>query len=300
MRNIRDFFMVLLFFSLLTYFVLFFKKQESSPILDNYTVLSEYAHNNQYFVVRRENGVSISLPVENYLVGALAASVSVEYGEELLKAQAVLLRSTLCSKYKEANAFLCEAEEMEFWSDTQMQNIWGDAYEENVKKCLDAVTQTQGVYLVYKNEPIEGFFHGMSAGSTRDGAELSESGKYGYLKATLCADNLSAADYETEVKISAEKTGFMEHPVTNEAGYVISLQRDGKQVSGEELRSELGLQSSHMTWEKEGEYYIVKTNGKGHGFGLDQYYGNVLAKKGMDYQEILAYFFTDITYRRME
>jgi len=66
------------------------------------------------------------------------------------------------------------------------------------------------------------------------------------------------------------------------------------------LREELGLPSSDVTWRVEGDSYIFKTKGKGHGFGLDQYYGNILAKKGKDYREIIEYFFADVTYGRME
>ena len=36
------------------------------------------------------------------------------------------------------------------------------------------------------------------------------------------------------------------------------------------------------------------TKGIGHGFGYDQYYGNLLAEQGQDYQEILHYFYQNI------
>ena len=237
MRNIKEFFILLLFFSLSAYFILFFKRQENTQILDNYNVLSEFAHNNRYLVVCREKGVNLELPVENYLVGALAASVPVEYEEELLKAQAIVLRSTVYKRYTEENTYRLEVKTEEFWSDRMMQNMWGDRYEENVKKCLDAVVKTQGVYLAYKDKPAEGFFHGMSAGKTRSGKELCGDSEYGYLKVTDCPENLSAPDYEKEIKISIKSTGQLNEIVANDSGYVISLKRDGKQISGEAFRT---------------------------------------------------------------
>ncbi len=300
MRNIRDFFLLLLCFSLSAYFILFFKRQENTQILDNYNVLSEFAHNNRYYVVCQEKGVSLELPMENYLVGALAASVPAEYEEELLKAQAIVLRSTLYKKYKEENTDVLNIQTPEFWPDQMMQNIWGEKYEEYVNKCLDAVVQTQGIYLSYGEEPAEGFYHGMSAGKTRSGKELSGDGEYGYLKVTECPDNLSALDYEKEIKISAKSVGQLDKAVRNEEGYVISLHKDGEQISGEKMSENYGFLSSNFTWEEEGDSYIFKIKGKGHGFGLDQYYGNVLAKKGRDYREILTCFFDGITFERME
>lgn len=299
-KNIREFFILLLLFSLMTYFILFFKRQENLQILDNYNSLSEFAHNNRYSVTSPENGVCLRLPIENYLVGALAASVPTEYEPELLKAQAILLRSTLCHRYNKEKTSHLETEETAFWSDRKMQSVWGENYEDNVKKCLDAVVQTQGIYLAYNNEPIEGFFHGMSAGRTRSGEELSCNGEYSYLRVTDCPDNLSGQDFEKEIKVKTQSVGGLEEAVRNEAGYVIFVQKDGVRISGEKLREELGLQSSNVTWKTEGEEITFRTKGKGHGFGLDQYYGNVLAKKGKDYREILEYFFADITYCRME
>lgn len=71
---------------------------------------------------------------------------------------------------------------------------------------------------------------------------------------------------------------------------MIELLRNGEKISGESLREELQLPSSNFTWEEKNGNYIFTTKGIGHGFGYDQYYGNLLAEQGQDYQEILHYF----------
>lgn len=81
---------------------------------------------------------------------------------------------------------------------------------------------------------------------------------------------------------------------------VIELLRNGEKISGESLREELQLPSSNFTWEEKNGNYIFTTKGIGHGFGYDQYYGNLLAEQGQDYQEILHYFYQNITFDRME
>ena len=81
---------------------------------------------------------------------------------------------------------------------------------------------------------------------------------------------------------------------------MISVSKNGVIISGENLKNELGAVSSNITWREEGENYVFMTKGQGHGFGLDQYYGNVLAGEGMSYREIINYFFADVVFQRME
>ena len=307
MRNIKEFFVLFLFFVWMTCFVMFFKEKTDSEILGNYDSLSEISHNDRYIVAWEENGVNLRLPVEYFLIGALAATIPVDYETEVLKAQTILLRSSLYKKYKDSEtqtvgeyALIRGADEMNFWTDREMQSVWGEQYEKNLQKCMEAVIQTQGIYLSYEGHPVRGFYHGMSSGKTRSGEELGGEGNYSYLKTVDCVDNLSASDYETEKVLSVDCVGVLEAEIKNETGYVISVKRDGKLISGEELREDLGAVSVNMTWIKEGDTYLFRMKGKGHGFGLDQYYGNVLAKKGMDYRQILDFFFVNTDYQRME
>lgn len=307
MKTVRDFFILFFFFSLMTYFVMFFKREQDALLPENYEKLSEISRKENYLVIWEEGELRLRLPMENFLVGLLAGTIPVEYEEEVLKAQAIVLRSELCYRYEEAKkkgeeseCLLLKPEEWSFWSDRKMQNVWGDQYETHLKKCTDAVLQTQGVYLAYDSRPVKGFFHAMSAGKTRSREMLSSGEEYGYLKETVCTDNLSDLQYEEEKQLPVEQVGQLTEGTSDEAGYLISVKKDGELISGEQLRSRLGLASSNITWETEGDFYRFKIRGKGHGFGLDQYYGNRLAAKGKDYREILETFFADITFQRVE
>lgn len=324
----KDFFSILLFLFLFTYFAVSFKDQKEElkknreerntvetaekgvsadqKILAIYEQLSDLPHNGKYYVVWEDEGINLRLPLENFLIGALASSIPVTYEKEVLKAQAILLRSTLCMEYekreKEENAFCVHigSDKCSFWTDYKMQSMWGKNYPEYVQKCAEAVAETQGIYLSYNAKAVKGFYHGMSAGQTRDEKELSGSGEYDYLKMNICTDNLSAADYIVKQRIKRKEAGELTGMTADEEGYVISVYRNGEEISGEALRKILELESSNFTWEEDGEYYIFTTKGRGHGFGLDQYYGNVLAAEGEDYEQILDYFFADVTFKRME
>jgi len=320
-RNIgwlKDLAAILIFLLLFPYFALSFKQQKEEfmgkesdsgekQILEMYEQLSELPHNGNYYVLGEDNGVSLKLPIEHYLVGALAASISVEYEEEVLKAQTVILRSSLMEEYENSEKMQDGTREIlpderggRYWTDAEMQSRWGKQYEQNLEKCLNAVMQTQGIYLTYKGESIKGYYHGMSAGGTRNANELSEGERCSYLKQTSCPENLSAADYLTELQISKKEAGELTDAQVNAEGYVLSACKDGVRISGEKLREELGIMSSNFTWDEEGDDYVFLIKGQGHGFGLDQYYGNMLAQKGMSYPEIIDYFFDDVVYQRME
>ncbi len=312
----KDVVAVIIFLLLFPYFAISFKQQkeqfldkesEGRELQTYYEQLSELPHNQKYFVAWEEDGVCLRLPVEHFLIGALAASIPISYEEEVLKAQVIVLRSTLCRMYEETEpdeqgmkVVALKAGEGDFWTDRRMQSAWGETYEDNLKKCTSAVMDTQGVYLTYAGNVIDGYYHGMSAGRTRDGTELTEEGDFGYLKATECADNLSDRTYISEKKVKIAEIGTLEKNQQTEEGYVISVKRNGQQMTGEQLREELGIASSNFTWKEKNDEYIFTVKGSGHGFGLDQYYGNILASKDKNYKEIIDYFFADVTFQKME
>ena len=84
---------------------------------------------------------------------------------------------------------------------------------------------------------------------------------------------------ETENKIRAAFGG---------EGYQITL-NDGTVTESRTL-----LPSAFFTIEKEGEYFLIKGGGFGHGIGMSQNGANEMAKQGADYKEILRLFYQDI------
>ena len=274
---------------------------QSNDVLNSYDVIYKNSQNNTHTVRWKSEEISFSLPMEFFLVGSLAASIPAEYETEVLKAQAILLRSSLMRRIKtKQKEVVLSDDNWDYWTDPKMQKEWGGLYEDYLKKCLEAVEGTQGIYLEYEGDAIVGCYHGMSAGGTRAAEELSKEGEYGYLRETVCADNLSAVNYQRIQEIEKNKIGELSHMTCDELGYVISLQRDGETISGEQFCEELGFLSSNFVWKEEGDSYIFTCRGYGHGFGMDQYYANVLANKGKNYVEILDCFFKNVTYQKLE
>lgn len=306
-QSVKDAFAVVLFLLLFPYFAMSFWQQkheeassENDSLQQEALELTTQLSEGSYFVYWEKEQKKI--PSELFLVGALAGSIDSSCETEALKAQAVMLRSSLYRKMQQEDTKLAEltTADSSYLSVAEQKKKWGDSYEETEKKLLEAVSQTKGVVAVYEGMPVMGCYHGMSAGMTRDGAELSDA--YGYLKQADCSKNLSAASYIQTTKRRKEQTGELDAASVkkDQQGYVIELLRNGKKISGESLREELQLPSSNFTWEEKNGNYIFTTKGIGHGFGYDQYYGNILAEQGQDYQEILHYFYQNITFDRME
>lgn len=306
-QTMKDALAVVLFLLLFPYFAMSFWQQkhkdassENDSLQQEALELTAQLSEGSYFVYWEKEQKKI--PSELFLVGALAGSIDSNCETEALKAQAVMLRSSLYRKMQQEDTKLAEltTADSSYLSVAEQKNKWGDSYEETEKKLLEAVSQTKGVVAVYEGMPVMGCYHGMSAGMTRDGAELSDA--YGYLKQADCSKNLSAASYIQTTKRRKEQTGELDAASVkkDQQGYVIELLRNGEKISGESLREELQLPSSNFTWEEKNGNYIFTTKGIGHGFGYDQYYGNLLAEQGQDYQEILHYFYQNITFDRME
>jgi len=306
-QTMKDALAVILFLLLFPYFAMSFWQQkhekaapENDSLQQDAVELTEQLSKGTYFVYWEKEQKKI--PAELFLVGALAGSIDSTYEAEALKAQAVMLRSSLYRKMQQEDTKILKltSADSSYLSVAEQKKKWGDSYEEKEKKLLETVSQTKGVVAMYEGTPVMGCYHGMSAGMTRDGTELS--GEYGYLKQADCSKNLSADSYMQTTGRKKEQVGDLAaDSVKKDAqGYVLELVRNGESVSGESLREELQLPSSNFTWKEKNGSYIFTTKGTGHGFGYDQYYGNLLAQQGQDYQEILDYFYRNITFDRIE
>lgn len=256
------------------------------------------------------------IPLETYVADKLARCMDTGYETEALKAQAVVIRSGLLAKQEmsgEGGDIVME--DAEYGSGTLTGNV------------MQAVAETAGVYLSYEGKPVNAPYFAVSNGATRDGEELGLS-EYPYLKRVLCDRDFLSPDYSETVsfhekefeKIWQQCTGY---PVTEEeitqnekvrvekeepditlyrdsAGYVLYAERDGKFVSGEQMRTNFYLPSASFHLEKEDSEICFVVRGMGHGIGMSQFAANEMAKEGEDYVTILNYFFQDTTISKFE
>lgn len=233
----------------------------------------------------------IELPIEDYCIGIMAKEILPDYEKEMLKAQAVLVRTDVYRKIgQEGSDTVLNGS---FWTRKQMEKAWGvTKYSRYYNKLRSAWRDTEGQVLMYDGNLANTPFFRLSNGSTRDGKEvLGES--YPYLKILECP-----LDIEAEEQIQTVTLEDMDAEVVkcDTAGYVLSVRVGKEEVSGEEFRSNYHLASSCFTLQKYNGKLRITTRGVGHGLGMSQNTANEMAKKGRGYEEILEQFFeeTDI------
>lgn len=229
----------------------------------------------------------IEMPMEEYCIGKLAKEIPVTYEKEALEAQAILVRTSVFKKIKEAGSSVVLEEE--FWTTEEMKNSWGASkYKRNYEKLEDAWHSTEGKVLMYEDNLAHTPFCRLTNGSTRDGKEVLGSEEYPYLKIKDCP-----LDIESKEQIQTVVLDDMDVEITgtDTAGYVTTVRVGQDTINGEEFRGTYHLVSSCFTIQKYDGKVRITTRGVGHGLGMSQYTANEMAKTGSSAEEILAYFF---------
>lgn len=223
------------------------------------------------------NGEKISADkdtaLDEYCIGVLAKEVSSDYEDEMLKAQAVIVRTTVYSEIKELNKELLVKPDIDAGWYKKLKDIW---------------KETEGQVLLYNNELALLPFHQLSNGKTRSGQEILESDAYPYLQVKECPKDVGS-DLHMQTKVlSVAGVQILSH---DSAGYVTEVQIGEEKCSGDEFRDTYELASGCFELQEFDGKTRAVTKGVGHGLGMSQYTANEMAKEGKSYKEILQFFY---------
>lgn len=239
-----------------------------------------------YITVERD-GQTKEMSLDEYGIGVLAKEISADSEMETLKAQAILIRTSIYKTLQEngTNTVLTK----NYWTRNQMEINWGsDSYSKNYEKIKEAWNNTKGIVLVYEGNLALTPYHRLSNGKTRSGNEVFGSESYPYLQVKECPDDLEAEEAVTTSVIQETGLQVLEE---DSAGYVTKVKCGTEEIKGEEFRSTYHLISSSFKLEDFDGNTKVTTRGIGHGLGMSQYTAEKMAEDGKTYQEILNYFF---------
>lgn len=316
----RDMGAILLFIFLFPYIVSFFfgyagngtaaSKEETNK---NRLVMKEEIFQDNYedaeYIVCNTTAAGVErLPLETYLVSRLPATIDMEYEGEVLKAQAVVLRTELLRMYYETAEKKDNVEKKLICTEGELPKVSGSIY----KKSSEAVASTRGMYMVYEGTVIMAPYFAVSAGKTRNGNEIFQSEEYPYLQSVECGRDFTAENYVQTVKLDKDffyqrlrelgDSGREEamQIQRDSAGYVTEASYGNTYCSGERIREAFSLNSSCFEWEEEQNQIVIRVKGVGHGLGLCHYGANEKAKEGSDYIDILNYFFSDIVIEKTQ
>lgn len=242
------------------------------------------------------------------IAGILAEQVPVNMKEEVLKAQAVMVRTQLA--YCEKN----NQEKPRALSKEEMEQLWGQKnYYEFYEKLIRAAEETEGQVITFQGEVINPAFHKVSAGYTRDGSTVYKNTPY-LLSVKSEADILSEDYLKVQFFTSKEfmerqsylipASGIEEKPVgdivksielqRDGAEYVTAMKINGTEVDVDAFLETFELPSANFFIKEMDDKVRIVTKGCGHGYGLSQYGANEMAKKEKTYEEILKYYFSGI------
>lgn len=255
--------------------------------------------------------VKKQIDMESYLPMMLCQEVPWDYEEEMLKAQAVLVRSSLYLRIEEDGV---DQEKLKEILETHQKGYKKEPYQQAYERMEKAVKSTAGQVITYQGEICPGIFHRVSSGATRDGNEVLQDTSMTFLKSVDSSQDVGSKEYlhghyftedalrqrlrEAYPDVQLTEDALTEQIVAQKRDsqdYILELRVGNLAVTGEEFRMNLELSSSNFTVQNlEGKIRFL-CKGLGHGLGLSQYGGNELAKEGEDYRQILFTYFPDVT-----
>ena len=187
-------------------------------------------------------------------------------------------------------------------------------YQRENSKINKFVNDTAGEVACFDNVPITAYYHSTSGGKTANIEDVWGGNPIPYLKSiddTGNGDESPRASWTYRISKSelSKIFGFKVldiqiDEIKDERVKMISvLGKNSIQITSNELRKRIGYNkifSTKFELFKDGNDFIFKGSGSGHGVGLSQWGANGLALKGKNYKEILSFYYTGITIINLE
>lgn len=258
------------------------------------------------------------LDFEEYLAGVVPGEVPSYFPGESLKAMAVVARTYGVSHLGRHQDYdVCDTVHCQVY-----KGLGQEAASTN-----QAVADTSGELLTFEGQPVNALFHAVCGGHTAasveawpggvgkpyltsrdDGNYCAQSGRYRW------REEYSAKELAEKLRLSLQNTrssefqglsSLTELRVTERSPSgrvkVLSITSPEKTylVEGDSIRwlfsggkiGTAGLQSTLFEIEKNGERYVIKGGGWGHGVGLCQQGASGRAKAGQSYEQILSHYY---------
>lgn len=248
-----------------------------------------------------------TLSLEDYLVGVLLAEMSGDFPMEALKAQAIASRTFALKQAmseKHTLAHVC--------TDPSCCQGWVDVSlfpSEAVGRAGQAVEETDGLVLSYKEALIDATYFSCSGGQTETALAVWGS-DIPYLQSVQSPGEEDAPRFAETVlleKKDFKKNLLSAYPEANlsgspeawfgavsytSGGGIDSIFIGGTAVRGTDLRSLFSLRSTNISIETTEDQIILHTRGFGHRVGMSQYGAKAMAEEGRDFESILLHYYS--------
>lgn len=289
--------------------VCFYKIDEKKEIKLNYV-------SNTIIRVKRISTENIEfLPLEEYIVGVLAGEMPIYFEKEAFKAQAVAARSYALKRieYNKDNDYdvVDSIINQVYLDNDYLKSAWGSDYTENINKLREVVNETSLEYLAYDGKVIDAMFFSTSNGYTETASMVFnvdlpylQSVKSSWDEKTSSAfrsvTTIPIEDFYNKLNLEYSDSLDVKILKRSSTNRIISLSINGIEFTGKTLYDKLGLKSTDFSLKKDGNNIVVSTVGYGHGVGMSQYGAEGMAEEGYDYKDILKYYYTGTTIKKIE
>ncbi len=254
-----------------------------------------------------------NVPLDDYLVGVVAAEMPAEFKEEALKAQALTARTYIVNRLlnkdtmgtpKGSQVTDTQLHQV-YMSDAEQRKDWGPDYDWKKKKIVEAVRTTSGQILTFDGKPIDALFFSTSNGYTENSEDYWE-GNIPYLRSVSSPWDkkspkyssqkvMTVKEFESRLGVKIGSSGTVGKIVEKTAGKrVAKVNFSGKVLTGRDIREKLDLRSSDFSWERKGNNIVITTKGFGHGVGMSQYGANGMASDGADCEAIVKHYYKGV------
>ncbi len=239
--------------------------------------------------------------------------------EEFLKVQSIIARTLLirnmriyggrgclmhdgCDVCDEGHCIeiMKEDEFIEFINTERGQNI--------ISKVDYAIKETRGLIITKNKKPIKALYTHTCGGSTENSEDVLGN-RILYLRKVLCDHCKDSPFFKNTKEINMDELekklginlkgknkeyllGIIDKIFKDERGRINKINMCGREFKGVEIKKLLNLNSTNFFITPKS--LLIETKGEGHGLGLCQYGGSVMAEKGYNYREIINYYYTGV------
>lgn len=246
------------------------------------------------------------IPIEDYLKGVLPWESNPKWPAEALKAQAVAARTyALFKAIENQNAKFVLSKDV-------LSQVYGGKTAEN--SITNRIVEiTRGQILLYKGKIFPAYFHSTCAGATTHAEYLWNVEPHPALEGVKCnfcwqskharwTNTFARADIEKKLKLRGVAVAGIQQirPADlDESGrarfFEITHAKGKTKVHSNDFRLWVDPNKFKSTMitsvQKQGESFVFRGKGWGHGVGLCQYGMKGLAELGYDYPDILRYYY---------
>ncbi len=261
-----------------------------------------------------------------YICGVTAAEMPITFHPEALKAQAVAAHSYALRQMglqlshpdpalKGAVISTDPAHFQAYYSEEERKALWGNNFDEYEKKLTEAVSAVIGDILVYEEQPAAAAFHAISSGKTESAKDIwgreipyliSADSPEDVQNPRMCSE-VTLTSQEVSLALSAsiddlslppDPKNWFSDAVRTAGGSIKTMQVGAHTLTGEQLRSILGLASANFEPSFDGKNFHFQVKGRGHGVGMSQCGADAMAQAGADWQEILTRYYPGTSLRK--